>query len=254
MIRAFAHVHTIASGDSDLTYAEVRAAAERRGVRAVLITEHREALSDHGIEVATERCRALSDHRVLLVPGLEIASEERWHVLAFGLTRAVPRAPGAEMAAAIRDAGGVPVLAHPCRYRPGWEESLPAIGAVEVWNRHYDGRIAPDAGALAAYRSLAADGVRATFGLDAHGAPAFAGKLPEMTISAGAATEDRILDALREGRFGTALDGRELDPLRAGRTRAAFGTLYRRARAAARRLGNALPVSPETRKRLGRRW
>ncbi|MHC4861376.1 MAG: PHP domain-containing protein, partial [Planctomycetota bacterium] len=158
----------------------MRRAAARRGVRAVLMTEHREALDDRGIVLAAERCRDLSDPEVMLVPGLETASDEGWHVLGFGQLDPVPKGPGVTMAERIRKANGYPVLAHPTRYRSGWRESLPGIGAVEVWNRHYDGRLGPQRLAVDAW--LADRQARAVFGLDAHGPEALRGALPEMLV------------------------------------------------------------------------
>jgi hypothetical protein len=251
-IRAFTHVHTVASRDSTLTHEQIRDAALEYGVGAVFLTEHREALDDRGIAVATERCRALSDHRVVLVPGLEVASVERWHILGFGVTEGFPKGlAGEEVAARIRDAGGFPVLAHPVRYGTGWEHRVGEIGAIEVWNRHYDGRLSGDPGALRAYR----DGdLAGTFGLDAHGPTAFAGRLPEIQIDARVPTEEELIAAVREGRFTTGIAGRPFDPRRQGRARAVFGAAYRGARRTAARLARTLPIPRRLRRRLGQRW
>ena len=157
--RAWAHLHTLVSGDSDLEIEVLKRVAAAAGIRVLFLTEHREAMDDAEIARAAARCRELSDDEVILVPGLEISSDERYHVLAFGLEAPVPKGPAVEMAGAIRAAGAVPVLAHPVRYRPGWEATLTGIGAVEVWNRHYDGRVAPPPKVLEAWR--AAEGVDA---------------------------------------------------------------------------------------------
>jgi hypothetical protein len=195
------------------------------------------------------RCRAASSGAVRLVPGLEIVTAERYHLLAFGLAEPVPAGPVGEMAGRVREAGGVPVLAHPSRYRAGWEDRLAAVGAVEVWNRHYDGRVAPWPGAVAAVR--AAPGVRATFGLDAHGEEALVGRLPELLLDASGGDP---LDALRTGRYATAVAGRPFDPLRPAGVRALVGRGYRAIRRGARRIALAVGVPEGVRKRVGRRW
>jgi hypothetical protein len=250
--RAFTHLHTVCSGDADLTCEEILAAAKERGISVVFLSEHREAMDEAGIARAAAECRELSDDSVLLVPGLEIASDERYHVLGFGLERAVAKGPAVKMAAAIREAGAAPVLAHPTRYRKGWEETLSAFGAVEVWNRHYDGRVSPARSVVRACRAV--PGTRAVFGLDAHGAPALEGALPEVVLEVDGPDEAAAIRALREGNFTLALDGCEFDPLAAGGLRPMLGSCYRMLRRAARRVGYLLPFSEATRKKMGRRW
>lgn len=252
MIRCWTHLHTLVSKDARLTHEEIRRAAIRRGVRAVLMTEHMEALGPGDAESTAGTCREISDGEVLFIPGLEVATSERYHVLGFGLDAPIPSGTAAEVAERIRDAGAVPVLAHPSRYRPGWEEQVGEIGAVEVWNRHYDGRLSP---CRAALRGCRAAGVGATFGLDAHGPGTLAGRPPEMLADAAEHTEAKILEAFREGRARTALDGRPFDI--AGsmlRMRFAAAAVDRGLRRVARRVAYLLPISAETRTRWGRRW
>lgn len=249
MIRAWTHVHTVLSKDADLTHEALARAASRAGVSVVFLTEHREAMDDGAFAESIARCRAASNDDVRLVPGLEIVTAERYHLLAFGLTGPVPAGPAGETARRVRDAGGVPALAHPSRYRDGWEDCLGAVGAVEVWNRHYDGRVAPWPGAVAAARGT--PGVRATFGLDAHGPEALAGRLPEILLTA---RSGEPLDALRAGAWVTALAGRPLDPLRPAGVRALVGRGYRALRRGARRIALAVGVPEGVRRRVGRRW
>ncbi len=250
-VRAWMHLHTVCSGDADLTVEQIVLAAKAAGVGAVFLTEHREAMDEQGLRESCDRCRAHSDHELVLVPGLEISSDERYHVLGFGLLDAVMKGPAAEMAARMCAAGAVPVLAHPTRYPPGWEETLPAIGAVEVWNRHYDGRLAPPARIVKACRK---NGVSPLFGLDAHGAEALLGSLPEMILDTESLDEASLLAALREGRHVTAVAGRPFDGLSGVGLRSLAGAGYRGMRRFARRVAYTLPFSAETRKRIGRRW
>lgn len=250
-VRAWLHLHTVCSGDADLTYAELIAAAKVAGVGALFLTEHREALDDDGIRESVDRCREHSDADLVLIPGLEISSDERYHVLGFGLKTAVAKGPAVAMAERMRQAGAVPVLAHPTRYEAGWEDSVDALGAVEVWNRHYDGRLAPQAAIVAACRQR---NVRPFFGLDAHGAEALSGALPEMILDVEAHDETALLEALRVGRAVSAVEGKPFDSFAGGGLRALAGSGYRGLRRMARRVAYALPFSDETRKRIGRRW
>ncbi len=250
-VRAWLHLHTVCSGDADLTLDALLAAAKAAGVGALFLTEHREALSDDGIRESVRRCREHSDADLVLVPGLEISSDERYHILGFGLVAAVSKGPAAAMAGRMREAGAFPALAHPSRYPPGWEDTAGSIGAVEVWNRHYDGRLAPPAAIVAACRKT---GGRSLFGLDAHGAEALSGALPEMILDVDALEEPALLEALRDGRAESAVDGKPFDAFAGGGLRALAGSGYRGLRRLARRVAYALPFKDETRKRIGRRW
>jgi hypothetical protein len=251
-LRAWTHVHTVLSKDSDLGHGALAAAAADAGVDVVFLTEHREAMDDAAIRDSVERCAAASTAAVLLVPGFEIVTAERYHMLAFGLHAPVEAGTAAETAERIRGAGGAPSLAHPSRYPGGWEACVGAVGALEVWNRHYDGRVAPWPAAVAALRRAA--GVRATFGLDAHGEEALAGRLPEVILDADSREEAVVVAALGDGRFETALAGRPLDALRGGGLRGLFGRGYRALRRGARRVALAVGVPAGIRKRVGRKW
>jgi hypothetical protein len=96
-----------------------------------------------------------------------------------------------------------------------------------------------------------ASGLRATFGLDAHGGEALSGRLPEILLPP---TGEDPLAALRAGAWVTAVAGRPFDPLRPAGVRALVGRGYRMVRRGARRLSHAVGVPEGVRKRVGRRW
>ena len=106
------HVHTSASPDGRPSLEEIARAARRAGLDAVAITDH---------DLCTPVPETLEG--VLLIPGCEV-STRIGHITGLFLDRPLPleemgRLPEPEAAVeAIRDAGGLAVLADPYQ-RPG---------------------------------------------------------------------------------------------------------------------------------------
>lgn len=163
LFRADLHVHTSASPDGRSSLEAVARAARAAGLDAVAITDH---------DLCTPVPASLEG--VLLIPGCEV-STRAGHITGLFLDRPLPlealgRLPAPEDAvAAIRQAGGLAVLAHPF-HRPGAEPekfTFPLDG-METANARAAFKV-PDANgraaALAAARGLAAVG-----GSDGHDA------------------------------------------------------------------------------------
>ena len=106
------HVHTTRS-DGRGTVEEVAAAAKAAGLDFVVLTDHNDF---------APREPAFIDG-VLMVPGVEISTAQG-HLVAFGLRRPLEGVrrwmDGGEAENAVRDAGGVSVLAHPVQARNPW--------------------------------------------------------------------------------------------------------------------------------------
>ncbi len=154
-------------------------------------------------------CRALSDERVALLPGLEFrfAGHPGLHLLALALTRWIaPRTPR-EFIALAGAAAGLTVVAHPvlARYRLP-DVVLAGIDAIEVWNATYNTRYLPDPRAIAILHELrvARPEVVGTAGLDQHDRR----NDRRTRVLVAAAAADPIAE-LRAGRFtnrGCTLD------------------------------------------------
>lgn len=117
------HVHTTMSHDGHGTLEEVVAAARDAGASFVVVTEHEKLHPD--LPVRKEG--------VLLVPGVEL-SADAGHVIALGAAT-IPRGRGPEMLAAIAQAGGEAVLAHPVNRRRPWvggEEGFSGYEALSL--------------------------------------------------------------------------------------------------------------------------
>ena len=113
-----AHVHTTYS-DGTATVPEVLATARATGAGAVLITDHDSLGARHdGWEGPHDG--------VFLLVGTEV-SPKHGHYLAFGVDREIPHAgrSAREIAAAVRDAGGIGFAAHP--FSRGGRMLVPAL-------------------------------------------------------------------------------------------------------------------------------
>jgi hypothetical protein len=127
------HAHSSnLSRDSGVAVDDLIAQAKHRGLDAICLTEHNALWADGQIRALSER------HAFTVLPGMELGTDVG-HVLAFGLPRYHPELLEIEALRRILTAeGGVAVLAHPMRYRPGrqpgWEEMRTWFDGVEVIN------------------------------------------------------------------------------------------------------------------------
>ena len=158
------HCHTSASPDGLNTPAEIVAAARRRGLDKLIITDH------NTIRGALEAQEQAPD---LVIVGEEVLTQEG-EILAFFVSEEVPAGlPAREAIARLREQGAVLSIAHPFdRLRQGhWPlptllEVLPLVDAVEVFNAR-----AMWPGANRRAQALAhARGMPSTAGSDAHAA------------------------------------------------------------------------------------
>lgn len=194
--RADLHIHTAASDDGRSSLEDIAKAARAAGLDAVAVTDH---------NLCTPVPAALEG--VLLIPGCEV-STAAGHITGLFLERPLPlealgRLPApAAAVAAIREAGGLAVLAHPYQ-RPGAapEAFTFPLDAVEAVNARACFKV-PDANekaaALAQKRCLPAAG-----GSDAHDAAEVGNAYTE--LEAQALTLPALREALSEGRSRAVL-------------------------------------------------
>ncbi len=166
------HTHTHLSADGATTPRALAAAARRAGLDGVAVT-------DHGtLEGALRVREAAEGTGLLVIVGAEYATDVG-HVLGLFLERelrlgAAPRWPWREVLAAVREQGGLAVLAHPTRtHRSPDPEVMAAMDGVEVYNARAEWSRFPRANARArqaweAARRLRGGPLLATAGSDAH--------------------------------------------------------------------------------------
>lgn len=119
------HIHSRRSPDGRMSLEEIAAQARQRGLDAVAVCDH-DLAYDGPPEV----------DGVLIIPGVEV-STDRGHLLGLFVEGVDGTRDFVRSAQAIRDAGGLAVLAHPFQRRREEGELLPLVSrldGVEVWN------------------------------------------------------------------------------------------------------------------------
>lgn len=184
------HLHTHYSADACGSPEAMVAAARRRGLSGIALTDHNTC---EAVDYLTRKGLIREDGQpvdgFLIVPGVEVSTADG-HLLCLGTTLPCMKGkPAGEVVAAIRARGGVAVAPHPFdHFRAGIREEVLDdldLAAIEVFNaavsfKRFNERAADYAGKR---------GLAATAGSDAHHASA-AGishtgyELPELSLSA----------------------------------------------------------------------
>lgn len=177
------HVHTNASLDGRTGLEDLCRAAKKAGLDAIAITDH-------------DQCTPLPEavNGILLIPGCEI-STRGGHITGLFLERpvdleALGHRPKPEQAvAAIRQAGGLAVLAHPYQ-KPGAEHKPFSLDGIETANARAAFKV-PNANGRAAELARAWN-LPAVGGSDAHDGKELGNAWTELTAP------ERTVPALRE--------------------------------------------------------
>ena len=195
------HVHSSYSHDCRDSLERLREFALERGIAFVGLTDHAEDLASDRFDGYVRHCRAVSDARVTIVPGLEyrFAGLPGMHLLALGLTSWIePRTP-AEFIRQARTAATFTIAAHPLLANYQLPDVVAqGIDAVEVWNASYNTRYLPDPRAIHLLQTIrrTRPDVVGTVGLDQHDC----GNDRQVRVVVDDATGDPIA-ALKTGRF-----------------------------------------------------
>lgn len=198
------HVHGQCSPDSRLTMEQTAALCRARGLDGF-------ALCDHDV------CHLTPTELdgILVLPGIEISTEEGHLLGLFPERPVVPTKDFKEAVRRIHAAGGIAVLAHPYQKRRQTTAEIDArlerIGSVldglEVFNaRAEQGRDGANAAALAAARRLGLPGLA---GSDAHLAAEIGNAFVTVTV------QERTLPAIKAALLsgGGTFTGRLSDPV-----------------------------------------
>lgn len=213
--KAALHLHTTYS-DGELSLEALKAFFQKRGFDALIMSDHAEHLDPEKMEEYVARCRALSDDRFCIVPGLEFAyrfDAGSLHLLGYGVHHLQREETPFLMMKTIQRLGGVAVLAHPYPLlAPQIAPLQEGLDGIELWNTKYNGRWAP---ALWNYRLL--KGVKEKrpevlgfYGTDFHWKTQYAGLA--VWIEAARLAPEALLDGLRRGRFYAEKEGMRLRP------------------------------------------
>ncbi|HEX8967949.1 MAG TPA: hypothetical protein VF937_08725 [Chloroflexota bacterium] len=137
MIRIWADFHTHAIGEesfgarADTLVARHVEAAVAAGLDCLAVTDH----NDLRPGLLAREYAARHGYRLLVLPGIELTTEERVHLVAVGLSEPIPAwRPLDETIARIREAGALSVLPHPF-FRHLREQR--DVDAIEQLNARY---------------------------------------------------------------------------------------------------------------------
>lgn len=129
VVAADFHVHAF-PGDGALPPWELAREAARRGLHAIVVSNHNQTFA---ATLAGEARRSLGEGAPILIPAQEITTP-RFHLIAAGISRTVDwRLPELEIVRDVHAQGGVVIAAHPVkRSWKGSDTMLAAIDAAEV--------------------------------------------------------------------------------------------------------------------------
>jgi hypothetical protein len=173
------------------------------------MSEHNNRMNPEQMNALVQRCQELSDERLLIIPGLELAYDaNRVHLLAYGITRFID-STGPDLAIrslidAVHGAGGLAVLAHPS-HRKAFErlgpDDLAQLDGIEIWNVKNGNRFVPCGSDLRLLERVRRSGGRAFGfgGLDWHHLNKFVPFV--LTVDSTTLTKGAVLQALRDGQF-----------------------------------------------------
>jgi hypothetical protein len=226
------HVHSSFSYDSETDLADIAQTARRHGIRCVLMSEHNNFMDAEQTAALVRRCDELSDDRLLIVPGLELAFDSnRIHLLAFG-TRRYIGSSGADCTFAslidqVHEAGGLAVLAHPSHRQASSLielKDLQRLDGIEIWNVKNGNKFVPTASDLRLLeRVRTAGGPAFGFaGVDWHHLNRFCRLVVRVEVRR--LDQDAVFSELRQGRF--SVHGRFVSVPSIGDTRASRLVMY----------------------------
>jgi len=129
------HIHSIYSGDSTITPAEIIERSREIGLDAIAVADHNTL---KGSEIAVELSEKFDNF--LVIPAMEVSSSNG-HIVALGIKGDVERGRSPKQTVEdIRSQGGIAIVPHPfVRYREGLCEYVQDldVDAIETLNSRY---------------------------------------------------------------------------------------------------------------------
>ncbi len=205
-LAGYLHVHSTYSYDGKVSLVDLKKGLVDRGVDFVCLTEHTDWLTQEKYQAFFRECQALSDEKILMIPGLEVSFPDA-HIILAGLSEGIdPRLDPAELVKQGYAQGAFVVFAHPHRSQfrapTGME---PYLHGIEIWNGQYDGKRVPRPAAWGYRDQLAKqrkEKLFVTAGVDFHRWSHLPG--PGLEVEAEERTPQSILQALHAGRYTIA--------------------------------------------------
>lgn len=201
MLKAAIHIHSTYS-DGELTLHQLRQVFVSAGCSVVCTSDHAEAFDTIKLERYKAECEALSDSAFRFIPGLEFASDEKFHILGYGLLTQLGTKNPEKIIREIESRGGISVIAHPREAAFERIEGFdPLPSGIEVWNTKYDGQYSPRPRTFQLLKRLQTrkPELLAFYGQDLHWERQY--RRMFNWVSAETLDPDEILSAFRSGQY-----------------------------------------------------
>lgn len=200
-IKVVMHAHSTWSYDGHWSLDDIARVFGGLGIDTVMMSEHDTGFDPLRFSDYRAACASASTRRCRLIPGIEYSSPENdIHILTWGLDRFLQEhQPVIDTLQAVRDAGGVAILAHPARrdaHRKIERAWLPLLSGIEVWNRKTDGLTF----GREALRLRKETKLPASVGCDFHRLKHYYPLTNRFEIVDAANLEHELVDALKKGK------------------------------------------------------
>ena len=139
-IRISLHNHSEGSPDSDSKIKDMLAKCEKRGIDAIIITDHNKVFKLDSLKGINSNVR--------VIPGVEVSTKDDCHFLGIFVKKDIPylKLTGIEVIRRLHEQGAIVIMAHPFRKWQGWmadqykrsekevSQVLKEIDGVEIYN------------------------------------------------------------------------------------------------------------------------
>lgn len=200
-LRGIIHCHTTFSYDGHFSLERLVRHLEIRGLSFAAITEHARSMNAAKMSELCEACRTLSGPGMVLLPGIEFATERGTHILGIGIWSFFVETDPLKIVQGIHQRGGVAILAHPDNSEFERDAAfLEGLDGVEVWNAVHDGPFAPSTQNIEAFLTIRRANPRVLphGGADFHTPGHYRGMHLEIE---GAEGPEEIISALKNGKY-----------------------------------------------------
>lgn len=201
VVKGAFHIHSIFSGDGEISLAEVKQLFAKDGFDFVSVCEHQHDVDMAKYHALVEECHRLSDKSFLMIPGIEFNCY-RNHILGIGIDAYRPSVADDDVLPWIKNHRGFAVWAHPKKneYRLP-RHVIEELDGIEIWNSKFDGKYAPRAEVVRYFeeRRARCPRLRPFCSVDFHFRTQF--RHVAMHCEVHELTVEQILGSLRAGRY-----------------------------------------------------
>jgi len=203
LLKGIVHVHSTYSHDGKLTIEEIANICRKHEYDFAIITEHTESMNERKVKELVKECKQNSDEKLILIPGIELATKEDIHILGIGVKKFSDEKKIEKVIEFIHKSKGIAVLAHPHKYKKLPKNKFEKLDGIEIWNFEYEG-ITPRMSNIKLFKELKKKNKKlfAYSGLDFH--RMFHDRDILTFVKTKSFSEKEILTVLKKGEFYTS--------------------------------------------------